>query len=109
MNTNLSRDVEGSQIVIACMAMKALKNQLVKGQKNGDATKVVTSGEIEEINELTPRMETSVGTHTVNLEKNCRKLSTGEIIGAQVNRKNREMQLARIKEQVEKSLEDNEK
>ncbi len=93
MNTNLSRDVEGRKLVVACMSMKALENQLNKGQKDGDATKVITSGEIEEINELTPRMEASVGTHVV--EKG--------------NQKRREMQLAIIREQKENSLEDNEK
>jgi len=109
MNTNLSRDVEGVQLLITCMTMKALENQLNKGQKNGDATKVVTSGEIAEMDELTPRMETSVGTHVVSLENNCRKLPTGERISIQVSRKNRDMQLARIEEQKENSLEDNEK
>lgn len=109
MNTNLSRDVEGVQLLITCMTMKALENQLNKGQKNGDATKVVTSGEIAEMDELTPRIENKVGTHIVNLENNCRKLPTGEIVSVKVNRKNRDMQLARIKEQKENSLEDNEK
>ena len=91
------------------MSMKALENQLNKGQKTGDATRVVTSGEITEMDELTPRMETSVGTHVVSLEKNCRKLPTGEIVSAKISKKNREMQLARIEEQKGNSLEDNEK
>lgn len=109
MNTNLSRDVEGRQLIVACMTMKALENQLDKGQKDGDATKVVTSGEIEEINELTPRMESKVGTHVVSLENNSRKLPTGEIMRVKLNNKRRDMQLARIREQNENSLEDNEK
>ena len=109
MNTNLSRDVDGRMLIVACMSMKALENQLNKKQKTGDATRVVTSGEITEMDELTPRMETSVGTHVVSLEKNCRKLPTGEIVSAKISKKNREMQLARIEEQKENSLEDNEK
>lgn len=99
MNISPRRDVEGVKTIIACMSMKALDNQLNKGQENGDATKVITSGEIERIDELTPRIETSVETYTVSLEESCRKFSNGEKMNIKINKKDREMQLARIEEQ----------
>ena len=42
--TKKRRDVEASKTIIACMTMKALENELSKGQKVGDATKVTTVG-----------------------------------------------------------------
>lgn len=105
MNTSPRRNIETSTTIIACMTMKALENELDKGQKNGDATKVITSGEIERIDEFTPRIEAGVGTHTVSLDDNCRKLENGQIMNIKIKKEQREMQLARIREQNEASLE----
>lgn len=107
MNTSPKRNVEGVTTIITCMTMKALENELEKGQKNGDATKVITSGEIERIDELTPRIEAGVGTHTVSLDDNCRKLENGQKMSVKIKKEQREMQLARIREQNEASLENN--
>lgn len=103
MNTNPKREMSGRMISIACMTLKALENELGKNEKNGDATKVITGGEIENINDLTPRIETSAETYTVSLEDSCRKLQDGQKMKIKINGKQREKQLATIREQQEQN------
>ena len=105
MNTSPRRNIEGARTVITYMAMKALESQLEKGQKNGDATKVVTSGELESINDLTPRIETSAETHIVS-DEGYRISSKGEKTNIKIDKRRRQLQLAIMREQ-ENSLEDN--
>lgn len=69
MSNVLRTNVDGVQAKIVCMNMLALENKLEKGQKNGDATKVITSGEISEMNVLMPSIDTKVTTHEVKSTK----------------------------------------
>lgn len=92
--SNSSMNAEGVHTVITVMNMKALDNTLVKGQKNGDATKVIASGEIEEMKISMPKIETSVGTHKV--EK-----------GDKASLRRRALQLAITRAQSARTADDN--
>ena len=98
MNTSPRKDIEGAKTIITCMAMEAMENKLEKGQKNGDATKVLASGGIEVVGIEMPTIDTELKTHEVNPE-GFRVLPNGEIERVKINKKDREMQLARIAEQ----------
>ena len=85
MNTNPRKDI-GNKIVISCMSMTPIENTLKKGQQNGDATKVITSAEIESTDIKMPTVDASVKFHEVSLEN-------------KKDKKRRELQKAIIKEQ----------
>lgn len=105
MNTSPIRDIEG-KTTISYMIMKPIENTLKRGQENGDATKVVTSAEIETMDGNVPKIDADVKSHEVSLDGY--RVSDGQKIKVNINKKDREMQLARIKEQEEnkKSLEE---
>lgn len=96
MNTSPIRDIEG-KTTISYMIMKATENTLKKGQENGDATKVVTSAEIETIDGNLPTIDADVKIHEVSLDGY--RVSDGKKTKININKKDREMQLARINEQ----------
>ena len=85
MNTNPKRDI-GDKTVISCMSITPIENTLKKGQQNGDATKVITSAEIESTDIIMQTIDASVKFHDVSLE-------------GQKDKKRRELQKAIIKEQ----------
>ena len=92
MKTSPKRDMEATRTVISFMAMAALENTLEKGQKNGDATKVITSAEIGTIDGQVPTIDTDVKFYEVSLD-------------VDKNEKRRELQKAIIREQnAEKDL-----
>lgn len=98
MNTSPRTDVKGAKTLITCMTMQANQNKLEKGQKTGDATKAISKGKIEVVGIQMPIVEMQVSTHEVNPE-GFRILPNGEIERTKINKKDREMQLARIAEQ----------
>lgn len=87
MNTNPKMDI-GNKTVISCMIMTPIENTLKKGQQNGDATKVVTTAEIESVDIKMPTIDADVKSHEVSLD-------SGK------NKKRRELQKAIIREQKE--------
>lgn len=98
MNTSPKRDIESTKTVISFMAMAALENTLKKGQKNGDATKAIANASLEVTDIQMPKIDAKVGEHEVSLD-GYRKLPDGQRDKIKINKKDREMQLARIAEQ----------
>ena len=47
MNVSPEKNIEGANTEIAVMAIAPITNKLDKDQKNGDATKIKASGELE--------------------------------------------------------------
>ena len=105
MNMSPNKDIEGAKTVISVMAISALTNTLSKGQENGDATKVESSGKLEIVNEQTPVIDTKFERHMMD-SNGRRQLSDGEIMKIDINKKRRELQKAIIEEQENKNKED---
>ena len=104
MNRSPIENVEGARTVISFMAMAALDNTLEKGQRSGDATKTTASATIDVVDTLMPTIDANVETHVVSLD-GYRELTSGRRTDIRINKKDREMQLARIREQKEYSQE----
>lgn len=92
MNVN---PVEGNKIIINCSNIQAKDNKLEKGQKNGDATKVISYASVEIIDMQLPTIDSKVSTHDVKINRE--------------NSKRREMQMAIMREQREKKMESSER
>lgn len=91
MNVN---PIDGSKIVAECIIMNARE----RGINANDM------GEKEGTDFLSPRIERSIGTYTVDLQKKCRKLEDGRIIPGAISQDKRKMQIAITKEQLSKKL-----
>ena len=83
---------------ISYMVVTPVENKLKKGQKEGDATKVIVSAEIGTLDGQVPTVETEVKSHEVNSEGY--RIVGGEKIKANnINTNRRGMQLAIINSQ----------
>ena len=102
MNTSPKRDIEASRTVISFMAMATLENTLKKGQKNGDATKAISNASLEVTDINMPTIDAKAESNEVSME-GYRIGANGKKMQIKINKKDREMQLARIAEQNEKN------
>ena len=98
MNTSPKRDIEATRTVISFMAMAALENTLEKGQKNGDATKAIANASLEVTDIQMPTIDTKVESNEVSME-GYRVDANGQKMQIKINKRDREIQLARIAEQ----------
>ncbi len=92
MNVN---PVEGNKIIINCSGIQAKDNKLEKGQKNGDATKVISYASVEILDIQMPTIDSKVSTHEVKIDKE--------------KSKRRQIQLAIMKEQKNRKIESSER
>ena len=105
MNVSPEKNIEGANTEIAVMAIAPITNKLDKNQKNGDATKIKSSGELEIVRADVPVIDSKTENHIVNSEGK-RQLPTGEIMKIDMNKDRRKLQKAIIVEQEEQNKED---
>lgn len=98
MSVSPKNNIEGAKTDITVMAIAPITNKLEKNQKDGDATKVKSSGELQIVNEQIPVIDTKFENHVVSSEGR-RKLSDGEIMQINVTKERRELQKAIVTEQ----------
>ena len=98
MSVSPKNNIEGAKTDITVMAIAPITNKLEKNQKDGDATKVKSSGELQIVNEQTPVIDTKFESHVVNSEGK-RQLPDGEIMKINVAKDRRNLQKAIITEQ----------
>ncbi len=102
MSVSPKNNIEGAKTDITVMAIAPITNKLEKNQKDGDATKVKSSGELQIVNEqTTPVIDTKSESHVVNSEGK-RQLPDGEIMKinvTNVTKDRRNLQKAIITEQ----------
>ena len=84
-------------MIISHMVMTPVENTLKKGQKIGDATKVIVSSEIGTLDGQVPTIDVDVKSHEVNSQGY--RIVNGEKTKININKANREKQLAIIAEQ----------
>ena len=101
MSVSPKNNIEGAKTDITVMAIEPITNQKGKNQKNGDATKVKSSGELQIANGQTPVIDANFVRYVVGLDGK-RQLPSGKIMQANVTNvpKNRRgLQKAIISEQ----------
>ena len=99
MNASPENNIEGAKTDITCISLKPFTNTLEKGQENGDGTKVVASGEYAIVREDVPVIDSKFVNYEVDSEGK-RKLSTGEVMRANITKERRELQKAIMAEQL---------
>lgn len=107
MNVSPENNIEGAKSDITCISLKPFTNTLEKGQENGDGTKVIASGEYVIVREEVPVIDSKFVNYEVNSEGK-RKLSTGEVMRANITKERRELQKAIMSEQ-QKELDQSER
>ena len=91
MNVSPEKNIEGANTEIAVMAIAPITNKLDKNQKNGDATKIKASGELEIVRADVPVIDSKTENHIVNSDGK-RQLPTGEIMKISANKDRRKLQ-----------------
>lgn len=107
MNVSPENNIEGAKSDITCISLKPFTNTLEKGQESGDGTKVIASGEYVIVREDVPVIDSKFVNYEVNSEGK-RKLSTGEVMRANITKERRELQKAIMSEQ-QKELDQSER
>ncbi len=109
MNVSPEKNIEGANTEIAVMAIAPITNKLDKNQKNGDATKIKSSGELEIVRADVPVIDSKTENHIVNSEGK-RQLPTGEIMKISASKERRKLHKSILAEQAKQNgLEQNER
>lgn len=98
MNVSPEKNIEGAKTDIICMSLEPVTNTLKKGQENGDATKVISSGEVAIVREDVPVIDSKTVNYNINLDGK-RQLPNGEVMRTNVTEERRKLQKAIIKNQ----------
>ena len=100
MNVSPEKNIEGANTEIAVMAIAPITNKLDKDQKNGDATKIKASGELEIVRADVPVIDSKTENHIVNSDGK-RQLPTGEIMKISANKDRRKLHKSILAEQAQ--------